>query len=162
MTEGQPELPEPNIFLLKLKKEGKYADAILTAWGIVEALMDDSILKEFGLSTFDSRSDPILNLRFEDKLALQIKGNLLTNGEVKKVRDFKDRRNKLFHTEGLWFVNLPEQKKIGLTEIGIETVRVIGVLHDRVFNPDNQGWRWDERNHNAQHQKRNREENQHQ
>lgn len=160
MTEGRLELPERNKFVEGLAEEGSYAEAILTSWGAIETLMMDILLREYRLSSLDYRSDPLFDLDFEEKLSLQVNGHLLTKGEAKKVRLFQQRRNKLFHLDGVWFTNIAEREKIELTEIAIEALQVIEGLQIRSMKVED--WRWDRRSNFAQHQRRNREETKHQ
>jgi hypothetical protein len=158
MSEGQPELPGRNKFVENLKVEKRYADAILTAWSAIEALMNGVILREYHLSSADHRADHLFDLDFEEKLNLQTKGNLLTEGEAKTVRLFQERRNRLFHADGVWFTGIAESEKIELTELGIDALQIIEGLQIRSMKEET--WRWDKRSF-AQRQKRNREDSQH-
>ena len=128
-------LPERNKFLEELKIQGKFAEVVLTAWGLTEVLMDDVLLKEYSLSGHDHRAGPILKLDFEDKLQLQKKASFVSKDEFKTVQRFQQRRNFLFHKDGLWFANIAVSEKEELAEIAIKAAQVMEALSSRASGP---------------------------
>ena len=136
------DLSKRNEFMENLRKKGEYAEVIVSAWGAAEFFMDDVLLREYGLSSSDQRSAPLLKLDFETKLRLQKNIGLLSKEEFYLVKAFQEQRNNVFHKEGLFFSNTPKAKKEELAEIAIKAVQVMDALQARSFNPHLHGVRW--------------------
>jgi hypothetical protein len=116
-----------------LEAQGKVSEVILLAWGIIEFTLDNVILVEYGLSSQDPKSKPLLNLRISDKLRLQRTLGYLSEKEFGIIQSFKDERDALFHTGGLFFPNLTDVEKARLVDLAIPAADVAHELSNRVF-----------------------------
>jgi hypothetical protein len=134
--------PRRNKAMENLVKEGKFADAILLGWGTTEFLMDDVLLREYGLSGYDHRAEPLLNLDFEVKLQLQYKSGMLSREEFKTVKQFQEKRNRAFHKEGVSFLHSPQAELAELAELAIGTVQVMLAIGQRSLQPTLNGVHW--------------------
>lgn len=124
--------------LYELKKEGKFADFLFLAWGIIEHSLDEAIMRELQLTSHNPRWRKILDdYSFNEKLRIQKEEySFLTDTDVEAVKSFRTVRNDLFHGSG-WFVPIlsePEKEKIMNT--AVIAVDIMHNLSERVYNPE--------------------------
>lgn len=117
-----------------LRKEGKFSEFVLVAWGIIEFNLDNAILREYCLSSQNPKSDILLNINVARKLRLQKKLSFLTAQDYKKVKKFQQWRNKFFHKKGIFVSNLSESEKNKVMDIATKAVDVTHNLRERVFS----------------------------
>lgn len=115
-----------------LEEQGRVPEVIMLAWGIIEMTLDGAVLQEYVLSSRDLRAKPILDLRVSDKLNLQRKLGYLSDKDYATIQKFKDKRDQLFHTDGLFFPNMTETDKQEFVDMAIAAVDVAHELSHTV------------------------------
>lgn len=117
-----------------LGNEGKVADAILLAWSIVEMNLDNAILFEYGVSSQNRKSEPLLDMRIGDKIKLQKALGHLSEQEVSAIMAFKKERNGLFHKGGVFFPNFQMKEKEGLMGLALKAADAAHKLLNRAIS----------------------------
>jgi hypothetical protein len=117
-----------------LRKEGKFFEFVLVAWGIIEFNLDNVILREYSLSSQSPKSDILLGINFDRKLGLQKKLSFLTTQDYTKVKEFQEWRNKFFHKNGIFVSNLSQSEKNSVMNIATRAVDVTHNLREQVFS----------------------------
>jgi len=116
-----------------LESDGKTPEAVLLAWSIIEMYCDNIVPRICGISSQNTRSKPLTNLRVSDKLKLFRQMELLYDTEFDVIQQFKTKRDGLFHQDGLFFPNYTEAEKHELTDKAIAAVDVMHNLSDRAL-----------------------------
>jgi hypothetical protein len=143
MSENQSQRPRRDV-LDHLRREDKFSDCVILAWGIVEFELNNIILREYNVNSSDPKAETLLNLRFIDKLNLQKKLGFLNQEKYDIVQKFNQWRNRLFHA---WSRNWKKQPSLALIipalspserrfimETAIRATDVVYELFDQVFS----------------------------
>ena len=117
-----------------LEAEGKIAELVLLAWGMVELTLDNATLSAYGLSSQDMRARPLVKLPVADKLKLLKRLDRLSDEDYDTLTKFKDERNALFHMGGLFFPNWTEEQKKDITDLAFASADASHELSNRTFN----------------------------
>ena len=116
-----------------IRGEGKFAEFLILAWGIMEVFLDNAILTEFipaGTSTQKARY--LVERTFDRKLNLMRSLSYLSDDEYGGVNKCQKARNDLFHNGGVFVLNLGKAKEEELMDDATKAVDAIYSLHDRV------------------------------
>lgn len=119
--------------LEELRQEGKFAEVLMLAWGIVETALDGAILYEYGVSSQDPKSKPLLEMSVNRKLSLQKESRIITAEEYQTVNEFRRRRNSLFHGGVVFVPNIPEEKREELMDLAMRAADVMHELGERAL-----------------------------
>src|SRR5207244_11206605 len=95
---------------------------------------DNIVPRIYGISSQNTRSKPLTNLRVSDKLKLFRQMELLSDTEFDVIQQFKTKRDGLFHQDGLFFPNYPEAVKRTLTNKAIAAVDAMHIMSQRPHN----------------------------
>jgi hypothetical protein len=110
----------PRIDILEeLRQQGRFYEFFFIAWGIVEMRADECILKAYGLSSQDPKSDPLLELNVDRKLKILRDLDVLPADAYEVVNQFKKKRNHLVHRGALFIHGLSEPEKEEIMDIGM-------------------------------------------
>lgn len=88
-------------------------------------MADESILKAYSLSSQDERAKPLLEFGINKQLRLFRNMDVLSKDDYNTVCAFKDKRNDLFHTGGLYVSSIIEKEKEELMDIGQKAVDIM-------------------------------------
>jgi len=118
-------LDKPNIILTpdeirklelpKLRKEGKFGDFMLVAWGMVEAFIEIGVLYQFGMPNDEVQQDYLSEKPFQKKLDFLRDEKVLDAESYRKIKQFQADRNQLFHPSETLLIRIAreeEQNKI--------------------------------------------------
>ena len=114
--------------LKELRQQGQFYEYLFVSWGIIELMADESILKAYSLSSQDERAKPLLEFGINKQLILFRSMNVLSKDDYNTVCDFKDKRNNLFHTGGLFVSSITEKEKEELMDVGQKAVDIMTAL----------------------------------
>ena len=121
--------------LWELKQRGQFYEFLHLSWGLVEFTADEGILMAYCLSSQDVRAKPLLEFSFGKKIMLFRNMDILSIDDYNILHEFKNKRNELFHTGGLYFPSLTDTEKEGIMDTGLKAVEImqklVGVLNER-------------------------------
>jgi len=113
-----------------LRKEGKFSEFVLVAWGIIELRANEDILKAYRLSSQDPKSEPLLHLSVGRKLEVLKELGYLSTDEYQTVFEFKKKRNDLFHRGALFILHLSQPEKEKVMDMGMQAADVMHNLSE--------------------------------
>jgi len=119
--------------LSRLRKEGRFAEFILVAWGFIEVNLDHSILLEFGISTTGPQAFYLIDFNFGKKLKLLRDLKYLSKTEWDTVTKFSERRNTLFHNSAIGILSLNEKEKLDVMDLARHAVDCLFDAESRVL-----------------------------
>jgi len=110
MVKVTPEYGIAWLGLLYGKKQT--SDVILFSWGNIEFNINQLIAKQFKLKHDDTKAKILTDLGFNKKLEFLKENKSLTLSQYKKLKEFQNFRNKLFHgKEPFWFTKSMKQQE---------------------------------------------------
>jgi hypothetical protein len=123
MLSETPQEGESQIsFLVRTRR---FAECMIFAWQVVEDIVDQMTVQEFGLLYQPDKIDPKVdllrdNIGFQQKLRFLKNRTRLSTTDIRTIQEFTQERHKLFH--GNIFtsrrpVGVPEQEKTRLMEL---------------------------------------------
>ena len=84
------------------------------------------IAKEFGLFYEDKKAKILLELSFEKKLQFLKKQGVIHSYEFETIKEFQERRNKLFHGKDQpFFVTLSDEEKDEFMDTAVEAAQLV-------------------------------------
>jgi len=118
-----------------LRHEGKFLEAFVYAWGMVESDVDQSVLNQFGLLTSTANLHPkrgdekvkyVLHTSFERKLGFLERMKVLIPSNRKALCDFADMRNELLHggNYSMRAINLTQAEKETHLNLAARALRI--------------------------------------
>jgi hypothetical protein len=124
--------------IYKFRLEDKFADLILTSWGIVEGEIDTDLRLVFGISHDDPKNDLVLHHAFRRKVEFLQKMKVFSKEEGKSLLKFEKERNDMFHKlfKGLIFDIQNPDARSNMMDSAIIAVQVCIVAGGRVRSPN--------------------------
>lgn len=132
MSDYRAKRPRRDI-LEELRQQGRFPEFILLVWGIVELGSNEGILRAYGFSSQDPKSNPLLEMSVGRKLKVLNELGYLSAEEHQIVRRFKEKRNCLFHSDALFVPNLTQPQKDEVMDLGMVAADVMHSLRERLF-----------------------------
>lgn len=95
-------------------RKNKIAEVILLGWSITEFDLNQLVTKQFKLFYDDKKAKILTDMTFNKKLEFLKEQKVLNPSQYKRVKEFQEMRNKLYHGKHkFWFTQpLAEQQKM--------------------------------------------------
>jgi hypothetical protein len=116
-----------------LEAQGKHLEAFLLAWSIIELHCDNILLRAYGLSTHNPKSQWLTEMRISSKLRLLNLMELVSDKEFGVIQQFKRTRDSLAHRDGLFFPNYTEAQKTKLIDMACAAANITHDLMERTL-----------------------------
>jgi hypothetical protein len=102
LSDEQPTAEDHGAWIPFLIRKRRFAECVIVAWQAVEDLVGQMTVGEFELFLAPKKQDPRIDLLlgkidFKDKLDFLKEMGLLSNNDVKTIREFSEERNRIFH-----------------------------------------------------------------
>ncbi|HMK94664.1 MAG TPA: hypothetical protein VK536_04600 [Candidatus Limnocylindrales bacterium] len=111
-------------FLERVQKD-KFAEDLLVAWAFIEQRADESILKAYSLSSQDVRAEPLLRFNIDKKFQLFRDMKVLSKTDYKLLQKMEIKRNRLFHSGGIFIPNMTDNEKKEITVMTVQSMEII-------------------------------------
>ncbi len=98
---------------------------LLYAWSEIEFNTDQIITGLFGMNYLEERAELLTDWPFGKKLDYLKKLRIITKQEYRTVHSFQEKRNKIFHRDGLTILHImPQAEKDELMNQAVEAAQI--------------------------------------
>jgi len=138
MNETKSEPKPGEAWLPYLRRERRFSDLMLEAWGHIEFNVDQIVAIEMGvpLVSYLQRVRKLLEkISFQVKLDFLKENGVITKDEYSIIKKFQEYRNKLFHGKRSFFLKLSEEKQDEIMDIAYKSAHLTTEIIARVTMP---------------------------
>lgn len=118
--------------LEEIRQNGDFSEFLIAAWGIIETLSNEAILKINKITSHDSRAKKLLALKVQSKLDIFKELGKISEDEYQTIIQFKKKRNYMFHEGAIFIRGLGQDDKDEIMDLGMHAADVMHNLNDRV------------------------------
>ncbi len=109
-------------------RKNKVAEVILLGWSITEFDLNQLVTKQFKLFYDDKKAKILTDMTFNRKLEFLKEQQVLNTSQYKRVKEFQEMRNKLYHgKQKFWFTQpfVEQQKMMRIAKAGSDALREV-------------------------------------